>query len=79
MFQEPSEELRRRLTTAGDPSKGWRNNPHAKWYTAIDPEGEHEQLKQVYELIAAELQNASKKRLQYEDELKTLRGELSQH
>ena len=57
---------------------GWRNNPLAKWYEEMDPEGQTQQLQQVYQQITAELQNASKRRVQCEDDLRTLRTELAQ-
>uniref|UniRef100_A0A7S0P1E7 YEATS domain-containing protein n=1 Tax=Calcidiscus leptoporus TaxID=127549 RepID=A0A7S0P1E7_9EUKA len=78
VFQEPSAELRQRLTATVGPSvNGWRNSPHAKWYTTFDVNAQQEQLQAVYQLIAAELQNASKRRVQCEEELKSLRAELS--
>ncbi|KAL1529731.1 hypothetical protein AB1Y20_000667 [Prymnesium parvum] len=78
VFNDPSEGLRARLTAEVVPSnKGWRNSPDAKWFHNFDAELRHEELQQVYQVITAELQNASKRRLQAEEELRTLRaGEL---
>ena len=73
VFNDPSEGLRARLTADVQPSnKGWRNSPNAKWFTDFDAEGRHEELQQVYQVITAELQNASKRRLQMEEELRML-------
>jgi len=79
VFNEPSDDLRQRLAPQPMPSpNGWRNNPLAKWYEEMDPEGQTQQLQQVYQQITAELQNASKRRVQCEDDLRTLRTELAQ-
>ena len=77
VFNDPSEGLRARLTADLVPSnKGWRHSPNAKWFTDFDAETRHEELQHVYQVITAELQNASKRRLQMEEELRLLRGEL---
>ena len=78
LFQDPSEELRGRLTTAGDATKGWKNNKHAKWYKTFDPDAQVESLKKIYENITAEISNASKKRVQLEEALKKMRSEMAQ-
>ena len=78
LFQDPSEELRGRLTTAGDATKGWKNNKHAKWYKTFDPDAQVESLKKIYENITAEISNASKKRVQLEEALKKMRSEIAQ-
>ena len=67
----------RRFTVQVQPSnKGWRHSTNAKWFTDFDAETRHEELQQVYQVITAELQNASKRRVQMEEELRLLRGEL---
>ena len=77
VFNSPSDALSQRLTMDVVPSgKGWRGSTHAKWFTDFDAEARHEELQQVYQVITAELQNASKRRLQAEEELRHLRGEL---
>jgi len=77
VFNDPSKGLRARLSADVTPSsKGWRHSPNAKWFTDFDAEARHEELQQVYQVITAELQNASKRRLQAEEELRHLRGEL---
>ena len=79
IFNEPSDDLRARLAPQPTPSpSGWRNNPLAKWYQEFDPEGQTQQLQQVYQQITAQLQNASKRRVQCEDDLRALRTELAQ-
>lgn len=70
VFNSPSEGLRQRLMTEVVPSsKGWRQSPHAKWLTDYDNEAPQESLQQVYQMVTAELQNASKRRRLLEDEL----------
>ncbi|KAL3904964.1 MAG: hypothetical protein SGPRY_011089 [Prymnesium sp.] len=77
VFNDPSDTLRARLTADVEPSsKGWRHSPNAKWFTDFDPEARHEELQQVYQVITAELQNASKRRLQAEEKLRMLRGDV---
>ncbi len=77
VFNDPSEGLRARLSADVEPSnKGWRHSSNAKWFTDFNAEARHEELQQVYQVITAELQNASKRRLQAEEELRLLRGEL---
>ena len=77
VFNDPSEGLRARLNADVAPSdKGWRTSPNAKWYPDQDSEGKLGELQQVYQVITAELQNASKRRLQMEEELRSLRSEL---
>lgn len=78
VFNEPSEGLRARLETVPDtPSpNGWRNHPNAKFFTVFDMESEFAQLQQVYQMVTAELQSASKRRTQQEEELKALRNEM---
>jgi len=78
VFQEPTPELRQRLTAVSKPSpNGWRNSPHAKWYTTFEMQEQHAQLQTVYQHITAELQAASKRRLQIEEELKMLRADAA--
>lgn len=78
VFNEPCDGLRARLEAIPDtPSpNGWRNHPNAKWFTNFDVETEFAQLQQVYQMVTAELQSASKRRTQAEEELKALRNEL---
>ena len=78
VFNEPSEGLRARLETVPDtPSlNGWKNHPNAKFFTVFDMESEFAQLQQVYQMVTAELQSASKRRTQGEEELKALRNEM---
>ena len=78
VFNQPSDALRSRLAADVVPSsKGWRHSPNAKWLTDYEADARQESsLQQVYQVITAELQNASKRRLQVEEDLKRLRQEL---
>lgn len=78
VFNDPSAALRARLNADVRPSqKGYRHNSNGKWFTEFDTEAQHSSLQQVYQVITAELQNASKRRLQAEEELKHLRAKMS--
>mmetsp|Transcript_8813 Transcript_8813/g.17778 ORF Transcript_8813/g.17778 Transcript_8813/m.17778 type:complete len:215 (-) Transcript_8813:112-756(-) len=81
VFNDPPEALRARLETIpSTPSpNGWRNHPNAKWFTIFDMEAEFSQLQQVYQMVTAELQSASKRRTQQEEELKALRNQMQYH
>ena len=77
VFNDPSEGLRARLSADVVPSpQGWRHGSNAKWYPDHDAEARHEELQQVYQVITAELQNASKRRLQMEEEVNILRASV---
>jgi len=81
VFNDPSEALRARLETIpSTPSpSGWRSHPNAKWFTVFDMDAEFGQLQQVYQMVTAELQSASKRRTQQEEELKALRNQMQYH
>ena len=69
VFNSPSDALRQRLSTEIVPSpKGWRTSPHAKYLTDYDADAPQDQLQQLYQVITAQLQEASKRRRLVEDE-----------
>ena len=73
VFSTPSEGLRQRLSAEVTPSpKGWRHSPHAKWLTDYDAETPPTSLQSIYQMVTAELQNASKRRRMLEEEHKAL-------
>ena len=70
VFNNPSDGLRQRLLQEVVPSaKGWRHSSNAKWLTDYDNEAPQDSLQQVYQVITAELQTASKRRRLLEEEL----------
>ena len=73
VFSSPSEALRQRLAAEVVPSaQGWRNSAHAKYFTDYDGDAPQDSLQQVYQVMTAELQTASKRRRVLEDEIKQL-------
>lgn len=65
VFSNPSEALRQRLVTGGGSSdRGWRASPNAKWLSDFNVDMHHNSLQQVYQVITAELQNASQRRME---------------
>jgi hypothetical protein len=73
VFNNPSEGLRQRLAADIVPSsRGWRHSSNAKWLTAYDTDTTQESLQQVYQVVTAELQTASKRRRLLEEELRDL-------
>ncbi len=76
VFNMPSDGLRQRLSAEVVPSdRGWRSSTNAKHFTDFSADAGHASLQQTYQVITAELQNASKRRVQMEAHLKQLRGE----
>ena len=78
VFNDPSDALRARLETSSIPPSpnGWKSHPNAKWFTVFDMDAEFAQLQQVYQMVTAELQSASKRRTQQEEESKALRNQM---
>jgi len=78
VFNDPSDALRARLEASSIPPSpnGWKSHPNAKWFTVFDMDSEFAQLQQVYQMVTAELQSASKRRTQQEEESKALRNQM---
>jgi YEATS domain-containing protein 4 len=78
IFREPSESLRQRLaalSSSAEPSpNGWRSSALAKWFTTFDAEAQRTPIDASHRRIAAELQTASKRRLELEEELRLLKA-----
>ena len=77
VFNAPSDGLRQRLTAEVVPSsKGWRHSVHAKYFNDYDADAPQDQLQQIYQVITAQLQEASKRRRLIEDENASLAAKV---
>ena len=75
VFNSPSDGLRQRLSAEVVPSsKGWRHSPHAKYFTDYESDPPQDNLQQIYQMITAQLQDASKRRRLLEDENAAIAG-----
>ena len=69
VFNSPSDALRQRLTTESAPSpRGWRHSAHAKYFMDYESEAPQDSLQQIYQVITAQLQDASKRRRLLEED-----------
>jgi len=75
VFNSPSDALRQRLTAEVVPSnKGWRHSAHAKYFTDYDGDAPQDRMQEIYQMITAQLQDASKRRRLLEDDNASLSG-----